>query len=102
MPEPPEPGIYQLRAVLIGISPISEDASSSIECAVRWSCESRIAPQLFFALLNSQHPELSGHVLSLLDELERPQDGFLRAHEVYNLKLTAAPVNVRDYHLWRM
>ena len=40
-------------------------------------------------LLNSQHPELSGLVLSLVDEHGRPQDGFLRAHEVYNLKLNA-------------
>jgi CHAT domain-containing protein len=40
-------------------------------------------------LLNSQHPELSGVVLSLVDERGRPQDGFLRAHEIYNLKLNA-------------
>lgn len=39
--------------------------------------------------LNSQHPELSGIVLSLIDENGNPQDGFLRAHEVYNLKLPA-------------
>src|SRR4029434_9817176 len=38
-------------------------------------------------LLNSQHPELSGVVLSLVDERGRRQDGFLRAHEIYNLKL---------------
>src|SRR5262245_18492471 len=40
-------------------------------------------------LLNSQHPELSGVVLSLVDERGRPQDGFLRAHEIYNFKLNA-------------
>jgi CHAT domain-containing protein len=40
-------------------------------------------------LLNSQHPELSGMVFSLVDERGQPQDGFLRAHEVYNLKLGA-------------
>jgi CHAT domain-containing protein/Tfp pilus assembly protein PilF len=40
-------------------------------------------------LLNSRHPELSGVVLSLVDERGRPQDGFLRAHEIYNLKLNA-------------
>lgn len=39
--------------------------------------------------LNSRHPELSGIVLSLLDEQGREQDGFLRAHEIYNLKLPA-------------
>jgi CHAT domain-containing protein len=40
-------------------------------------------------LLNSDHPELSGLVLSLVDEAGRPQDGFLRMHEIYNLKLPA-------------
>jgi CHAT domain-containing protein len=40
-------------------------------------------------LINSQHPELSGVVLSLVDEQGRPQDGFLRLHDVYNLKLGA-------------
>jgi CHAT domain-containing protein/Tfp pilus assembly protein PilF len=41
------------------------------------------------ALLNSQHPSLSGIVLSLYDEQGRPIDGFVRAHEIYNLKLNA-------------
>jgi CHAT domain-containing protein len=39
--------------------------------------------------LNSQHPKLSGIVLSLYDEQGRPIDGFVRAHEIYNLKLNA-------------
>jgi CHAT domain-containing protein len=39
--------------------------------------------------LNSVHPELSGIVLSLIDEKGQIQDGFLRAHEIYNLKLPA-------------
>jgi len=41
------------------------------------------------SLLNNQHPELSGIVLSLVDEQGQPQDGFLRLHEIYNLKLGA-------------
>jgi CHAT domain-containing protein len=40
-------------------------------------------------LLNSRHPELSGIVLSLVDEAGRAQEGFLRAYEIYNLKLNA-------------
>jgi CHAT domain-containing protein/Tfp pilus assembly protein PilF len=40
-------------------------------------------------LLNPQYPELSGIVLSLYDEEGRAQDGFLRSHELYNLKLGA-------------
>lgn len=39
------------------------------------------------SLLNNRHPELSGIVLSLFDERGQPQDGFLRLHEIYNLKL---------------
>ena len=40
-------------------------------------------------LLNSRHPELSGVVLSLVDEKGRPQDGFLQTRDVYKLKLSA-------------
>jgi CHAT domain-containing protein/Tfp pilus assembly protein PilF len=39
--------------------------------------------------LNSRHPELSGLVLSLVNEEGKEQDGFLRSHEVYDLKLPA-------------
>ena len=40
-------------------------------------------------LMNSQHPELSGLVLSLVDQEGKPQNGFLRLHEIYNLHLEA-------------
>ena len=40
-------------------------------------------------LLNSVHPELSGVVFSLVNERGEAQDGFLRAHEIYNLKFGA-------------
>lgn len=40
-------------------------------------------------MLNSQHPELSGIVLSLVDANGVQQDGFLRMHEIYNLKFPA-------------
>jgi len=40
-------------------------------------------------LLNSQHPDLSGLVFSLVTEQGEPQEGFLRLHEIYNLKLNA-------------
>ncbi|HEY5883587.1 MAG TPA: CHAT domain-containing tetratricopeptide repeat protein [Pyrinomonadaceae bacterium] len=41
------------------------------------------------SLLNNQHPELSGIVLSLVDQQGVSQDGFLRLHDIYNLKLQA-------------
>ncbi len=40
-------------------------------------------------LLNSRHPELSGVVLSLVDEHGHPKDGFLQARDIYKLRLSA-------------
>lgn len=41
------------------------------------------------SFINSRHPELSGIVLSLIDENGKEQDGFLRTDDIYNLKLPA-------------
>ncbi len=43
-------------------------------------------------VLNSAHPELSALVLSLVNEQGVEQEGFLWAHEVYNLRLPAEMV----------
>jgi len=43
-------------------------------------------------LADSERSELSTIVLSLFDEQGRPQEGFLRAHEIYNLNLPAEMV----------
>jgi CHAT domain-containing protein len=51
--------------------------------------EYRIVHFATHGLLNSRHPELSGIVLSLVNERGEPVDGFLRLNEVYNLKLPA-------------
>jgi CHAT domain-containing protein len=51
--------------------------------------EYRIVHFATHVLINSQHPELSGVVLSLVDAQGRTQDGFLRLHEIYNLRLGA-------------
>jgi CHAT domain-containing protein len=40
-------------------------------------------------LLNSEHPELSGILLSLVDEQGRRQNGFLQMHQIFNLDLPA-------------
>jgi CHAT domain-containing protein len=40
-------------------------------------------------LLDSLHPELSGLVLSLVDEAGKPLDGFLSLNDIYNLHLPA-------------
>lgn len=39
------------------------------------------------SFLDSTHPELSGIALSMFDRQGRAQEGFLRAHEIFNLKL---------------
>lgn len=41
------------------------------------------------AFINNVHPELSGIVLSMVAKDGQPQDGFLRAHEIFNLRLPA-------------
>lgn len=38
-------------------------------------------------IIDNDHPELSGVVLSLFNEKGERQDGFLRLHDIYNLKL---------------
>jgi len=40
-------------------------------------------------ITDPEHPELSGIILSLVDENGVDQDGYLRLHEIYNLKLPA-------------
>ena len=40
-------------------------------------------------LLDTERPGLSSLVLSMVDESGRPQNGFLRANDIYNLKLPA-------------
>ena len=40
-------------------------------------------------IINNQHPDLSGLVLSLVNEKGEAIDGFLRLNDVYNLKLRA-------------
>jgi CHAT domain-containing protein len=40
-------------------------------------------------LINNRHAELSGIVLSLVDEAGKPQNGFLRLYDIYNMNLSA-------------
>ena len=40
-------------------------------------------------MINSEHPELSGLVFSLVDPDGRQQDGFLQLKDIYNLNLPA-------------
>jgi CHAT domain-containing protein/tetratricopeptide (TPR) repeat protein len=40
-------------------------------------------------LIDADRPELSGLVLSLVSHQGQPQDGFLRLHDIYNMRLNA-------------
>jgi CHAT domain-containing protein len=54
----------------------------------------RIVHLATHGFLNSLNPELSGLVFSLLDEKSAPQNGFLLAPEIYNLRLPATDLVV--------
>jgi CHAT domain-containing protein len=54
--------------------------------------EYRIIHFATHGMLNNVHPELSGIVLSLVDETGHPQNGYLRLQDIYNLKLPAEMV----------
>ena len=41
------------------------------------------------AVIDNEHPQLSGIVLSMVDEQGRPVDGFLRSNEIFGLSLSA-------------
>lgn len=60
--------------------------------AVATSGELRRFRYVHFAthgVVDDRNPELSGIVLSLVDEQGRAQDGYLRLHDIYNLDLPA-------------
>jgi CHAT domain-containing protein len=78
---PAEEGAFRLQAL---------DFEASRTTALRPELgEYRIVHFATHGLLNNIHPELSGIVLSLVDNEGQQQDGFLRLQDIYNLKLQA-------------
>src|SRR5215510_12730524 len=67
---------------------ISFDANRQLATSGKLS-DYRIVHFASHSFINAAHPDLSGIVLSLVDQLGQEQDGFLRLHEIYNLKLPA-------------
>jgi CHAT domain-containing protein len=66
------------------------DFDASRETALRSELgQYRIVHFATHSVLNNEHPELSGVVLSLVDRYGRPRDGFLRLYDIYNLDLRA-------------
>lgn len=91
------PGTRQEAEQIVAMVPVA-DSRLALDFAA--SRETATNPELgqyryvhfsTHGLLNSVHPELSGVVLSLVNEQGEAQDGFLRAHEIFNLRL---PVEV--------
>jgi CHAT domain-containing protein/Tfp pilus assembly protein PilF len=69
---------------------VALDFDASIKTATSPSMSRyRILHFATHGVLDSQHPELSGIVLSLVNQKGEVTDGFLRLNEIYNLKLPA-------------
>ena len=89
------PGTRREADQILALVPRSESKAAFDFAASRQTAASKELGEyryVHFAthgFLNSLHPELSGIVLSMVDEKGNPQDGFLLAHEVFNLKLSA-------------
>ena len=64
------------------------DANRQIATSGKLS-DYRIVHFASHSFIHAAHPDLSGIVLSLIDRSGQQQDGFLRLHEIYNLKLRA-------------
>jgi CHAT domain-containing protein/tetratricopeptide (TPR) repeat protein len=69
-----------------GLLAVDFEASKTLAASSKLS-EYRIVHFATHGVLNDRHPELSGVVLSLVNERGEFQDGFLRLHEIYNLNL---------------
>lgn len=81
-------GIIAAAPWYSGFKAVGFDANREIVLGSQLS-NYRIIHFATHGLINSEHPELSGIVLSLFDNEGRPQNGFLRLHDIYNLHLPA-------------
>jgi CHAT domain-containing protein len=80
--------IMRLAPPGAGLEAVGFDASRAIATSPELG-KYRIVHFATHGLLNSEHPELSGVVLSLVDQQGQPVNGFLRLHDIYNLNLPA-------------
>ena len=71
-----------------GFKAVDFDASRETATSPRLS-KYRYVHFATHGILDSEHPELSGIVLSLVDRTGKPVDGYLRLHEIFNLNLSA-------------
>ncbi len=80
--------IFALTPKGTGLKATDFNASRALALSPQLS-QYRILHFATHGLLNSERPELSGLVFSLIDREGKPQDGFLRLYEIYNLQLNA-------------
>jgi CHAT domain-containing protein len=80
--------IIALTPKVTGLKATDFNASRALAMSRQLS-QYRIVHFATHGLLNSERPELSGLVFSLVDREGKQQDGFLRLHEIYNLQLNA-------------
>jgi CHAT domain-containing protein len=68
-----------------------DDSARAAECRAgalsATLTEYRVIHFATHGIVDNEHPELSGIILSLFNDKGEPQDGFLRLHDIYNLKL---------------
>jgi CHAT domain-containing protein/tetratricopeptide (TPR) repeat protein len=89
------PGTRQEAEKILALAPAAERKQAMDFAANKTTATSDELSKYRFihfathGFLDSVNPELSGIVLSLVDEQGATQNGFLRAHEIYNLKLPA-------------
>jgi len=72
-----------------GLKAVGFDANLSLLTNQEKLAPYRILHFATHGLLNSEHPELSGILLSMLDERGQRQNGLLQMHQVYDLHLLA-------------
>ncbi len=80
--------ISRLAGEKLNLKALDFAASRSVAMSEQLS-DYRIVHFATHGLINNHHPDLSGIVLSLVDQQGRPQNGFLRLYDVYNMKLDA-------------
>jgi CHAT domain-containing protein len=84
----------EVEKIMALVSPKEREQALDFQASLAKATNSNLADYkiVHFAthgILNSARPELSGVVLSLVDEQGNPQNGFLRLNDIYNLNLPA-------------
>ena len=92
---PPLPSSAVEAQKIVNLAPKGESKSATDFDASRETAlgkelsDYRIVHFATHAVVDYEHPELSGIVLSLVDRQGQPRDGYLRLHDIYNLNLPA-------------